>query len=308
MAALEATGLGDGLDRRRRRPRPCVSLHRSRRPRLRALLRGRALRGARAPAAVLAEPAPAVRRAGRGGQAARPRQRARRGRARRTGCSRRSARVPPLRADRARRWHRGGRVAEPFDRGARADLRRRRVRRQRPASPPRVLGRHARGVPARRGPFRGQRDPHRGGALEARDRPGVLPVRLRAGREPGRGDDRRLLRLRPRLRADRRGRQASAPTASSGACRRSRASTRTERRTSRARRDGHAAGAVRAARQVRGRSRDGHEPRAGHGGERRRAARAGAGAEPRTRGSTCSRSRTTRAATRCSHPTPSGRT
>ena len=42
----------------------------------------------------------------------------------------------------------------------------------------------------------------RGGAVEARDRAGLLPLRLRAGRQPHRGDDRRLLRLRPRPRAD----------------------------------------------------------------------------------------------------------
>ena len=44
---------------------------------------------------------------------------------------------------------------------------------------------------------------HRGGALEARGRAGLLPLRVRAGRQPDRGDDRRLLRLRPGLRADR---------------------------------------------------------------------------------------------------------
>ena len=42
----------------------------------------------------------------------------------------------------------------------------------------------------------------RGRAVEARRRAGVLPLRLRARRQPDRGDDRRLLRLRPRLRAD----------------------------------------------------------------------------------------------------------
>ena len=42
----------------------------------------------------------------------------------------------------------------------------------------------------------------RGGAVEARRRAGLLPVRVRAGRQPGRGDDRRVLRLRPRPRAD----------------------------------------------------------------------------------------------------------
>ena len=90
VAAIEASGLGLGLDRRRRRPRPGVPLHGSRRARLRALLRGRALRGARAPAAVVEEPAAALRRPRRGGQAARPRQRARGGRAREPRRSRRS--------------------------------------------------------------------------------------------------------------------------------------------------------------------------------------------------------------------------
>ena len=77
------------------------------------------------------------------------------------------------------------------------------LRRPRPTPPPRVLGRHARGVPPRRRPVRRQRRPHRGGAVEARRRAGVLPLRLRAGRQPDRGDDRRVLRLRPGLRADR---------------------------------------------------------------------------------------------------------
>ena len=71
-------------------------------------------------------------------------------------------------------------------------------RRPRPPAPPRLLGRHARGVPARGRPVRRQRDPDRGGTVQARRRPGLLPLRLRARRQPDRGDDRRLLRLRPR--------------------------------------------------------------------------------------------------------------
>ena len=93
----------------------------------------------------------------------------------------------------------------------------------RPAPPPRVLGRHARGVPARGRHLRRRGRPHRGGALEARGRAGLLPLRVRAGRQPDRGDDRRLLRLRPGLRADRLDGGRSARAASSGACRRSRA-------------------------------------------------------------------------------------
>ena len=44
VAAVEAAGLGLGLERGRRRAWPGLSLHRPGRPRLRAALRGRALR------------------------------------------------------------------------------------------------------------------------------------------------------------------------------------------------------------------------------------------------------------------------
>ena len=87
----------------------------------------------------------------------------------------------------------------------------------RPAAPPRVLGRHARGVPARGRPLRRRGRPDRGGAVEARGRTGLLPVRVRAGRQPDRGHDRRLLRLRPGLRADRVDGGRSARAASTGA-------------------------------------------------------------------------------------------
>ena len=189
---------------------------------------------ARAPEAVVAEPAAALRRARRGGQAARPRQRARRRRARRTASSPRSVlgyrlyeRIELDDGTEAGAWLSLSIAAHELIYVADA------LRRARPPAPPRVLGRHARGVPARRRPVRRQRRPDRGRAVEARRRAGVLPLRLRAGRQPDRGDDRRLLRLRPGLRADRRGRRRSAPAASSGACRRSRASTPTARRTSR---------------------------------------------------------------------------
>ena len=76
------------------------------------------------------------------------------------------------------------------------------LRRARAAPPPRVLGRHARGVPARGRHLRRQRRVRRGRALEARRRAGLLPLRLRARRQPDRGHDRWLLRLRPGLRAD----------------------------------------------------------------------------------------------------------
>ena len=46
VAAVEAAGLGLGWSDGDRRPRPGLPLHRPRRPRLRAALRGRALRAA----------------------------------------------------------------------------------------------------------------------------------------------------------------------------------------------------------------------------------------------------------------------
>ena len=203
VAAIEEAGLGTGWIDGDVGSRACVPLHRSGRPCVRALLRGGALRAARPSEAVVAEPATALCGARCGRQAARPRERAGGGRAREPRLRGGGPRLPPLREDRARRRHRGRRLAEPLDRGPRAHLRRRRARRSRPPSPPRVLGGHARGVPPRRRPVRRQRGSDRGCALEARCRAGVLPLRLRAGREPDRGDDGGLLRVRPGLRADR---------------------------------------------------------------------------------------------------------
>src|SRR6185437_11901950 len=56
------------LDRRRCRPRACLPIRGPRRPRLRALLRSRAVRCAAPPEAVLAKPAAALRRPGRVGE------------------------------------------------------------------------------------------------------------------------------------------------------------------------------------------------------------------------------------------------
>ncbi len=212
-AAIEATGLGNGLDRRRRRPRPRLHVHRPRRPPDGALLRVRALRPAAAPAAVAEEPAAALHGARLRGQAPGPRQPAGRRRAGGARVRRRAARLPAARAHRARRRHRDRRLDEPEHRRARADLRRRRLRRARPAAPRRVLGRHARGGAAGGRHLPRPRRPHRGRAVQARRRAGVLPLRLRAGRQPRRGHHRRLLRLRPRLRADRleRGRARQGP-------------------------------------------------------------------------------------------------
>ena len=81
-----------------------------------------------------------------GRQAARPRQPARADvRANRDVRAGRP-RLPPLRAGGAGRRDGGRRVDEPHDRGARADLRRGRLGRTRASPPPRVLGRHPRGV------------------------------------------------------------------------------------------------------------------------------------------------------------------
>jgi hypothetical protein len=70
--------------------------------------------------------------------------------------------------------------------------------RQWPPASPRLLGRHPRGVPARRRHLARRRDRDRGRPVQARDRAGLLPLRHRAGRQPGRGHDRRPLRLRAR--------------------------------------------------------------------------------------------------------------
>ena len=115
VAAIEANGarrrLVDGDVGTAR-----LSLHRSGRPRLRALLRGRALRGSRPSAAVVAQPAAAVRRAWRGGQAARPRQRPRGRRPGEPDVRAGRPRLPPVRTDRAGRRNRGGAWMSPRSR------------------------------------------------------------------------------------------------------------------------------------------------------------------------------------------------
>ncbi len=55
VAAVDATGLGTGWIDGRRRARARLPLHGPGRPRVRAVLRGRALRGPRAPAALVAQ-------------------------------------------------------------------------------------------------------------------------------------------------------------------------------------------------------------------------------------------------------------
>ena len=87
VAAIEATGLGDRLERRRPRARPRVRVPRSRRPPVRAVLRAGALRAARAAAPAAQERASAPCRPRRVGQADRSRERARAPTSRRTGGS-----------------------------------------------------------------------------------------------------------------------------------------------------------------------------------------------------------------------------
>ena len=71
---------------------------------------------------------------------------------------------------------------------------------------------------------------------------------------------------------------------------------------------GHAGRAARPAGLLRRRDRDRHEPRARVGERERRGARRSPASWPTTLASTCCRSRTTRAATRCSRRTRSART
>ena len=167
----------------------------------------------------MAEPAAAVRRAGRGGQAARPRQRPR---GRRPREPRRSRRTSSATASTS-----GSSCDDGTETGAWMSLS--------IAAHELIYVADAYGANGRlhhlafwvdtreeclraADLFVDDGRPDRGGALEARGRTGLLPLRLRARREPDRGDDRRLLRLRPRLRADRVDGGRSARAASSGAC------------------------------------------------------------------------------------------
>ena len=84
------------------------------------------------------------------------------------------------------------------DRRARAHLHQGRARSARAVAPRSAVGRHARGMPACSRHLARRRNRDRGSAFEARDRPGFLPLRHRARRQPHRGHDRRALRLRPR--------------------------------------------------------------------------------------------------------------
>ena len=127
-------------------------------------------------------------------------------------------RLPPVRAHRARRRDRAGRLAEPLDRRARADLRRRRAtapadgctispsgstRARSACAPPTCSSTTASTIEAA---------PSKHGVAQ-----GFFLYGVRARRQPHRGHDRRLLRLRPRLRADRVDGGGARARASSGA-------------------------------------------------------------------------------------------
>ena len=107
------------------------------------------------------------------------------------------------RADRARRRHRGGRVARVEPEVVRPHLHARRHGHARPAAPHRVLRRPARGRAARGGHLPRARDRDGVGPAQARDPADVLPLHVRARREPHRGLRGRLPDLRPRSRAGR---------------------------------------------------------------------------------------------------------
>ena len=153
---------------------------------------------------------------------------------------------------------------------------------------------------------------HRGGALEARGRAGLLPVRVRARRQPDRGHDRWVLRVRPGLRADHvdRGGARARPVLGREddrelphvrhARRRRRGLTERGSLRDALATAGTASSSPQSSSRAAGRS-PRTEARAQGAGRSR-------GISPRTRGSTCSRSRTTPADTRCSRPTRSGPT
>ena len=240
--ALERRVAGDrgdrarrGLDRRRPRPRPRLPLPRSRRPRVRALLRGRALR--RRPTHLrpsLQEPAAALHR---------PRLR------RSSGSTTSTCSPPTSRANRefavdvlGYRLYERIELDDGTEAGAWMSLTiaaheliytRDALRRARPPAPPRVLGRHARGVPAR-----GRHLPRRTASTSrprrrsTRSPQGFFLYGFEPGGNRDRGHHRRPLRLRPRRAEPSSGPRPSARRARPGASRPSRASTRTARRRS----------------------------------------------------------------------------
>ena len=195
---VEATGLGEGwTDGDRGRGRS----YRFRDPDGHAFdlyCEMRALRAARRAAPVAEEPAPALRRPRRRRQAARPRQRAGRHVRPNRVFANETLGYRLLRAIELDDGDRGRRLAvasiaaheliyikDAYGPGG-------------PPAPPRVLGRHPRGVPARRRPL-----PRPGIEIEAAPSKhaiaqGFFLYGVRAGREPDRGHHRRLLRLRPR--------------------------------------------------------------------------------------------------------------
>ena len=171
---------------RRRRHRPDLPVPRPGRPRVRAVLGDRVVPRRRRAQARAEEPGAGLPRPRRPRPAARPRQL--------PGCADRAEREvrcrgtrrPGHRADRARRRHDLRAVAALRAEVLRPRLHQRLDGVERPAAPHRVRHRHQGGRPAGRRHLPRQGCVHRDRAAQARDPADLLPVRLRAGREPDR--------------------------------------------------------------------------------------------------------------------------
>ena len=104
---------------------------------------------------------------------------------------RKLSRLPPHRADRDGRRQRGRHVADRDQQVLRLRLYARSHRRQGPLPPRHLCARCARGHPARRRYLPGERRVHRDRPAQARGAADLLPLCLRARRQPGRGRLRR---------------------------------------------------------------------------------------------------------------------
>ena len=174
------------LEGRRSGDRAHVPVLRSRRARDGAVLGNRVVHAAGRTQAVAEEPGSGLPGARRLRPATGPRQLPRPGRAAQRGVRPRRARRPGHRADHARRRHDLRAVAALHQQGLRPGVHPGLDRHGRAAAPRRVRAGHPRGHLARGGYLPGPRGVHRDRTAQARDPADVLPVRLRAGREPDR--------------------------------------------------------------------------------------------------------------------------
>ena len=179
------------LERRRPRPRQDVRVQGPGRPRHRALLRHRMVRSAARSEARAEEPGAALSGARLQRAPHRPLQRARRRHQGQPRIFRKLSRLPPDRADRARRRHRGRPVDDRHQQVLRLRLYPRLDRHQGPLPPHHLCARLARGHPARRRHFPGERRVHRDRPAQARHPADILPLCLRARRQPRGGRLRR---------------------------------------------------------------------------------------------------------------------